>query len=165
MTAVKKSDAKEQGKIAEIDLSFKPRPDLPDKKINSSRDAFQVMQEVWDESKVNLQEEMFVMLLSRSNKPIGYSFISRGGRAGTVVDPALVAALAVKSGAAGVILAHNHPSGNVNQSDADVRVTKRLSSGLSMLDILVLDHLIVVQDEYGNWKYQSLADEGIITYT
>jgi len=162
MAAKNKDGETELGKVAEIELSLTPRPDLPKNVIQSSASAFDVMRKIWDPKTINLREEMLVMLLNRKNQLQGFSFVSKGGRAGTVIDPALVAALAVKTGAHGIILAHNHPSGKVQESNADVQVTKRMREGLKMLDVLVLDHLIIVKDAEGNWSYNSLADGGII---
>lgn len=123
-------------------------------KIAFSKDAYHLL-------RPNLEdlphEEFWLLLLNRANKVIGKSFVSKGGQSGTVVDPKMVFKMAIEQGAASLILAHNHPSGDVKPSDADVAVTKRLAELGKMLEISVYDHLIIA-----NQKYFSMADEGII---
>ena len=106
---------------------------------------------------IGIFESFFILLLDQGNNTIGYAKISQGGVAGTVVDPRLVAKYAVDSLASAVILAHNHPSGTLKPSDADLRITKKIKEGLKLFDIRVLDHIILTENDY-----LSFLDDGII---
>lgn len=123
-------------------------------KITSSKDAYDVI-------KADLldipHEEFWILLLNRANRVIRKSQISQGGIAGTVADPKIIFKLALDDLASGIILAHNHPSGNLTASQADLDLTKKLKEAGKLLDIQVLDHLIVAGQ-----KYFSFADEGLI---
>ena len=83
--------------------------------------------------------------------------MSTGGVSGTVADPKLIFAAAIKANACGIILAHNHPSGNLHPSQADIDLTKKMKEGGKLLEIQLLDHVIVTTE-----GYSSLADEGFI---
>jgi DNA repair protein RadC len=100
---------------------------------------------------------MYILLLDRSHHTIGYAKISQGGVSGTVVDTRIVAKFAIDSLASGIILAHNHPSGNLKPSNADETITNKIKTGLGYFDIQVLDHIIVTED-----AYTSFADEGLL---
>jgi DNA repair protein RadC len=97
-------------------------------------------------------------MLNKANKVLGYSKISSGGISGTLVDPKLIFQTALKANASSIILAHNHPSGNKQPSDADTRITKKCTGAGTLLDITVLDHLIITPDDL----YYSYADEGTL---
>ena len=96
-------------------------------------------------------------MLNQANDTIGYAKISQGGVSGTVVDAKIVAKYAVDSMATSVILAHNHPSGNLKPSDRDKQLTKKIKNGLELLDINVTDHIILSSDDF-----LSFANEGLI---
>jgi DNA repair protein RadC len=102
-------------------------------------------------------ESFFLILLDRQHKTIGWVKISQGGVAGTVVDPILVAKYAIDTLSSGVILVHNHPSGNLQPSDADRSLTRRVKEGLNLFNISVLDHIILTKD-----SYYSFSDNGEI---
>ena len=102
-------------------------------------------------------EEFWILLLNRANKIIGKHLVSKGGITGTVVDPKVVFKIAIEHTASGIILCHNHPSGSLTPSDADLSLTKKLCEAGRLLDIQVLDHLIVAGEHYF-----SFADEGKI---
>lgn len=123
-------------------------------RIASSRDAYDVVKaDLLDIA----HEEFWIVLLNRANKVIKKSQISQGGVAGTVADPKIIFKIALEELASGIILAHNHPSGNLTASQADLDLTKKLKDAGKLLDIQVLDHLIIAGQ-----KYFSFADEGII---
>ena len=123
-------------------------------KINSSNDAFeQIEAHLTDLA----HEEFWVILLNRSNQVIDKRSISKGGVSGTIADSKLIFKMAIEKLASGIILCHNHPSGNVNPSLADKKLTLKIADAGKTLDILVLDHLIV-----GNNSYFSFADEGLM---
>ena len=144
--------------VAEITLSYYPDINLKDReKINCSRDAETLFRENWNDAQIGFIEEFKVMLLNRSNRVLGISSISKGGVTGTVADPKVIFALALKGVASGIIVAHNHPSGNLKPSQADIKLTQKLSDAGRLLDIVLLDHLILTSD-----SYTSFSDEGLI---
>lgn len=102
-------------------------------------------------------EEFWITLLNRANKVRHRFNISKGGLTGTVIDVRLIMKKALENNASSLILCHNHPSGNINPSDADIQITKKLKDAGKLMDIPVLDHLIVTEN-----GYFSFADEGII---
>jgi len=122
-------------------------------KITSSKIVFEIMQPIIGELP---HEEFWVLFLNNSNKVISKAQLSKGGITGTIVDTRLVFKLALESGATGLILCHNHPSGNLVASPADKEITNRLKLAGQSLDVKVLDHLII-----GETNYYSFVDEGI----
>lgn len=102
-------------------------------------------------------EEFWIMLLNRANRIIDRIGISRGGISGTIVDVRLIAKMALEKLSSGVILIHNHPSGNPEPSSNDIAITQKLKKALSLFDITLLDHIIVTGGEC-----HSLADSGSI---
>jgi DNA repair protein RadC len=120
--------------------------------IKSSRMAYELMKPELLDLPV---EQFWLILLSRSSRLIKKMKISEGGLSGTVVDPRLIFKEAIEALASSIILVHNHPSGNLNPSEADLSLTKKLVAAGRLLDILVNDHLI-----FTNNGYYSFADEG-----
>lgn len=122
--------------------------------IRGSKDAFEALRYLYED----LHEESFwILLLNRANKVVAKVHISSGGMAGTVVDSKTVFRKALQYSAAGIILSHNHPSGNLHPSQADLDLTKKIKEAAQLLDISVLDHVII----HGN-AYFSFADEGLL---
>ena len=144
------------GSVAEIQLSYSNSVKASQRpKVTCSRQVFEVFSKAWDSNRIEFVEDFKVMLLSRANRVLGVVTISSGGTAGTVVDVKLVLAAALKSASSSMILAHNHPSGNLLPSEQDRRLTQRLKEAGRILDIPVLDHLIMTTE-----GYYSFADEG-----
>jgi DNA repair protein RadC len=102
-------------------------------------------------------EEFWILLLNRANKVLEKIIISKGGLASTTADPKIIFKAALNHQAANVILAHNHPSGNLKPSETDIRLTKKLIEGAKILDIAILDHVI-----FTDKGYFSFADEGLL---
>jgi len=123
-------------------------------KINSSKDAFELLQPLIGELS---HEEFWLLYLNNSNKVLHKEQLSKGGMTGTLVDVRLVMKHALEHGAVGCILAHNHPSGTLKPSQPDKAITQKLKTAGQALDIKVLDHLIIAQN-----NYFSFADEGIL---
>lgn len=122
--------------------------------IVSSKDAYNLMRR----HLVDLNhEEFWIILLGRSSKVLGKELISKGGLSGTVADPKVIFHIALQHQASGIILIHNHPSGNLKPSQLDISLTKRLSEAGRMLDIQILDHLII-----GDTGYYSFGDESLL---
>ena len=125
-------------------------------KIKNSSDGAKILRPLFEDS-IEIYESMFAIFLSRSNETIGWLRVSQGGLSGTVVDNRLILNAAIGSLCSGIIIAHNHPSGNTKPSDADLNVTQKLKNACSILEINLLDHLIITAD-----SYLSLSDDGLI---
>ena len=97
------------------------------------------------------------MLLNRGNQVLGYYEVSRGGIAGTLVDVRLIMQAVLKANASSIILAHNHPSGTKEISDADNRITQKIKSACSLLDITLLDHIVLTVNDF-----ISMAEDGLL---
>ncbi|RAW01091.1 JAB domain-containing protein [Pseudochryseolinea flava] len=151
-------DQSKKLEVAEIQLSYKSNVKASDRpKISGSRDAKNVLMNSWDLSRIELLEQFKVLFTNRANQVLGILELSTGGMYATVVDPKLVFVAALKAGASGIILSHNHPSGNVMPSQADIDLTKKIKDGAKLLEIQLLDHIIIT-----NEKYYSFGDEGLI---
>ena len=124
--------------------------------IQSSRNGETFARQFYSDD-LEIYESFFVILLNRKHETIGWVKISQGGVAGTVVDPIIVAKYAIDTLSSGVILVHNHPSGNLQPSDADRSLTRRVKEGLNLFNISVLDHIILTKD-----SYYSFSDNGEI---
>lgn len=147
----------EHSQVAEITITYSPTFRAIKRPIvQSSADAYKVFLEKWSDL-IGFVEEFNVLFLDQGNKVICFYNVSKGGINSTTVDKRVVFAAALKACAVGVILAHNHPSGNLRPSQADIDLTKSLLKAGETLDIKVLDHLIVTPD-----GYYSFADEGLI---
>jgi len=114
-------------------------------KIGSSKDAFEILLPILGELD---HEQFWILFLNNSNKVLQKSQLSKGGITGTLVDVRLVMKQALELGAIGIILAHNHPSGTLKPSLSDRQITKKIQSAAEVLDIKVLDHIIVTQQDY-----------------
>ena len=148
-------EAKAISIIAALELGRRRKDSEPEKrvKITDSQTAFDVIYPHLGDLN---HEEFWVIFLNRANAVIGKQNISKGGVSGTVVDPKVVFKMAVQFPASGIILAHNHPSGNLKPSQADHQLTRKLKEAGKALDIPVLDHLII-----GERDYFSFVDEGV----
>lgn len=124
------------------------------KKISSSNDAYQVMSSIFLDKDY---EEFWVVYLNNSNKILSKEMCSKGGITSTIVDVRLLYKRALELSAVGIIVCHNHPSGNVKPSVSDKELTKKIKEGGDSLDIRLLDHLIITEK-----SYFSFADHGEI---
>jgi DNA repair protein RadC len=131
----------------ELDPESRPR-------LSKSADAFDLIKPVLLDIP---HEEFWIILVNRANRLIKIGQVSQGGVAGTVADPKIIFKMALEELASGIILAHNHPSGNLSASQADIELTRKLSAGARLLEIQVLDHIILAGQ-----KYFSFADEGLM---
>ncbi len=145
-------------KVAEVELIYKSKVKASDRpKISSSKDAFNVLSKSWDENKIELVEQFKIMFLNKANKVLGIFDVSTGGISGTVADPRVIFAAALKANCCAIIISHNHPSGNLKPSRQDEELTQKIKSGGQLLEIQLLDHLIVTAE-----GYYSFADEGLL---
>ena len=130
--------------LKEIDIVYKPLKEMVTRpKITCPEDAVRIFRENWDDMKIGIVEQFKVMYLNRGNLVLGITNLSTGGLSGTVVDAKVLFAMALKVAASAVILAHNHPSGNLTPSDCDRKLTQKLEEVGRLLDIAVLDHVIL----------------------
>lgn len=123
-------------------------------KITSSKVAYDILKSKLSDLP---HEEFWVLFLNRQNSVVKTECISRGGVSGTVVDVRLILKPAIEHLASGIILSHNHPSGNLKPSNEDIHLTKKVKEAAKLVDITLMDHLII-----GEQSYFSFADEGII---
>jgi len=112
---------------------------------------------IFPQDTICLQEQFIVLYLNRANKVIGSYQLSKGGITGTIADVRLILSVALKTLATGLILAHNHPSGNLTPSDSDINLTKKIKQSAKLMDIELLDHIII-----SNEGYFSFIDDGIL---
>jgi DNA repair protein RadC len=121
--------------------------------ITSSRDAYNIIRR----QLVDLNhEEFWIILVGRSQKVLARELVSRGGLSATIVDPKIIFGIALQHQATGIIMIHNHPSGNLKPSQQDINLTKKLAEAGTLLEMKILDHLIISDS-----GFFSFADEGI----
>lgn len=138
----------------ELQAVYVVKDEVKNTKITSSFNASEYLKTIYP-VQIDYKEAFVCLYLSRSNQTIGYSTISIGGISSTVVDPKVVFQNALLCNASGIILCHNHPSGNLNPSQSDLDLTKKIIEGSKVLDMSVLDHLILIED-----GFYSFADNG-----
>jgi len=142
--------------IAEIELIYKPS--ISNKPlINSSLDAYNVLINFYPENRLQLQEHFVVAYLNRYNRVLGVMQHTTGGITGTVADIRLVYAAALKAAACGIIISHNHPSGNLKVSARDQETTLKFRDAGDLLNVKLLDHIIIGLDG----QFLSFSDEGL----
>ncbi|MBK7289135.1 MAG: JAB domain-containing protein [Chitinophagaceae bacterium] len=145
-------------KVAEVELIYKSKVKASERPlISSSKDAAEILMNLWNENKIDFVEQFKVLLLNRANRVLGIADISSGGVTGTVADPKLIFTAALKANAVGIIISHNHPSCNLKPSRADEELTQKIKNAGKFLDISLLDHVIVTSE-----GYFSFADEGLL---
>ncbi len=125
--------------------------------IKSPKDSYAILLNIWDQNRIEFQEEFRVLLLNRGNRVTGVYKASSGGMTGTVADPRLILAAAIKSLSVSIILSHNHPSGNLKPSQADEALTQKIQEAAKYHDIKLLDHVILTSE-----SYYSFAEEGLL---
>lgn len=144
-------------KVAEVQLTYKTNVKSSERyKINDSKSADKLLRPFYDDY-MEHREASFAILLSRANKVLGVIRLSEGGVSGTVIDVKVLFQSAILSNASAIIISHNHPSGNITASKADLSLTKKITAAGKLLDINLLDSLIITDE-----GYYSLADDGLI---
>jgi len=142
--------------IAEVQISYSSHVKAKDRmKVTGSKDAADAFRAIWPA--YDHIEFSYMLMLNRQNQILGYHQLSKGGMTGAVVDVRVIFQVALKSCATSLILSHNHPSGNLDVSDADRKITNQIKQAGVILDIPLLDHLIMTTD-----SYLSMADEGLL---
>lgn len=149
-------EAKAISIVAALELGLRRRESQDEQRIQvtSSGDVHKFLYQTFRDLN---HEEFWILLLNRSNHIIGKHLISKGGQAGTVADPKIIFKVALENNAANIVLAHNHPSGNLKPSDSDNKLTRDLVASGQMLGLYVIDHLIFASQHYYSYK-----DEDVI---
>jgi DNA repair protein RadC len=127
-------------------------PDYP--QIKCSHDVFDLLAPLLSDL---FHEEFWILFLNRSNRVVNRMKLSQGGISGTVTDVRIIMKHAIENLASGIIVCHNHPSGNLNPSESDTRITQKIKEAGALMDIQLLDHLIITDKEY-----YSFADNGLV---
>jgi DNA repair protein RadC len=143
--------------LSEIQVSYKPGLCSSTTTITNSQNAYEIFKSLFPAETISLQEQFVVLYLNRANRVIGSYQLSKGGITGTIADVRLILSVALKTLATGLILAHNHPSGNLKPSEADIQLTQKVKDAAKLMDIEVLDHMILSSN-----GYFSFTDDGII---
>jgi DNA repair protein RadC len=149
-------EAKAIGIIAALELGRRRNTSevIEKKKIMTSRDIFMLFHPMLSDLP---HEEIWILFLNNSNRYMDMQRLSTGGLADTSADVRLIMKMAIERLASGIVLCHNHPSGNATPSKQDISVTRKVREGGALLDITLLDHVIVADN-----KYYSFADEGTL---
>jgi len=150
---------KEYLELKEKEVEYKlkaTKQDFNRAKITKSKDAADYARQFYFDD-LMIYESVFIIMLNRRNNTCGYAKISQGGISRTVVDIRLILKYAIESLASGIILVHNHPSGNMVASPQDIQIAKKLKEAAMYMDISLLDSIIISED-----SHYSLADEGLI---
>jgi len=144
------------GNVAEIIVSYSAKIKSKDRlKVRSSEDAYRILHPLFPS--LEHVEYFFMLVLNRTNDVLGFHMVSKGGIAGTVTDIRVIFQIVLKANGSSVIVAHNHPSGNLQPSEADIKITKKTKEAGLLLDIALLDHLILT-----NESYLSMADQNLM---
>lgn len=145
-------------RVTEVELVYRSRLKPHERpKVNNSESAYNILLANWDMNKIELVEQFKILLIDHGNRCLGISDISTGGVAACIADPKIIMSIALKARASGIVLAHNHPSGNIKPSRSDREVTKKLQMAARFFDMDISDHLII-----NPYHYYSMADEGEI---
>ncbi|HEX8514817.1 MAG TPA: DNA repair protein RadC [Bacteroidia bacterium] len=149
-------EAKAVSIVAALELGRRRREteSVKREKVTTSKDAYDALKGKMADLP---HEEFWLLMLNRANAIIRKELISRGGIAGTVVDTKIIFKAAVESYASSIIICHNHPSGNLKPSEADIKITKNIKEAGKIMEIPLIDHLIITDG-----GYYSFADEGIL---
>lgn len=145
--------------VNEIQISYREKlSTLQSNSITNSNDVAQLLFKNWDSDTIGLNECFKILLLNQSNKVKGIFPLSIGGITGTLVDIRILFAIILKTLSVGIILAHNHPSGQLRASEQDRQLTQKIKQAAQLFDVKVLDHIILAPDG----SYFSFADHGLM---
>ena len=140
--------------VGEVELSYKPKFKSLHQ-VTCSEDAYKYLLPTYKEGTICYKEYFKVLFLNQSNQVLGYILISEGGITDTTVDVRVILQAALLTNSVAIILAHNHPSGNLKPSRQDMKITKQVKDAARLMRITVIDHLILTDE-----GYYSFADEG-----
>ena len=144
--------------IGEFKISFKRKASpLVEFKVNSGTTAAKALRYLFDSDTIEWQEEFLILGLDSQNTVIGSYKLSSGGTSFCPVDPKMVFQFALLSNSSALILAHNHPTGSLKPSNADIALTNKIQKGAEVFDIKIIDHLIITKD-----SHYSFAEDGLL---
>lgn len=146
--------------LGEVDVIYRYSDTLNNRpEIKTAEDALAILKQLYNSEKLGLQEQFVVVYLNRCNKVIGTSNLFIGGVSGTIVDMKILLSVGLKLMASGILVSHNHPSGNLEPSNKDIALTKKIKIALEYMDMTLLDHIIISPA----YEYLSFANEGLLT--
>ena len=141
--------------VAEVALSYKNSvPYNQRTKITGAKDAYRILRKLHDDNTIDYTETFKVLYLNQANHVLGYKIVSEGGITSTYSDIRTIMQGALLTNASGVILAHNHPSGNVKPSREDERITEQISKAAQLLNIRVLEHIVYTRENHFSFTDQ-----------
>ena len=147
-----------RNEVEEVKLVYRNKVKAVDRpKVRGAARAHEILIDNWDLDQIELREEFKLMFIDRGSRLMSIASLSQGGMSGTVVDPKLAFTMALKRKASSIIMAHNHPSGSVEPSKQDIRLTKKFTEVGRMLELPILDHIILTEN-----TFYSMAEEGLI---
>ena len=133
---MKTPELSSQVKIAEVQLIYKSNvPASQRSEIKCSKDAYELFIQGWNPYTIEHSEEFKILLMNRSNSVLGIMAVSKGGLSGTVSDIRIIFQAAIKANASGIIVCHNHPSGNLKPSESDTKITQKIKEAGNLMDI------------------------------
>ncbi|HUH73342.1 MAG TPA: JAB domain-containing protein [Chitinophagales bacterium] len=149
---------REKRMLQEAQVSFKPGYDLDELEVlRTSNECASFFRSIWEDD-LMYRERMYMILLNRASKVIGFNLLSIGGASGTIVDLKLVFQCAILTNASAIVLAHNHPSGTLYPSNSDIEITKRVKRAGDVMEIELVDHIILTQNSFYSFADHSLLN-------
>lgn len=144
-------------KFAEIQINYKPTKPVASLEVaNNSRRCYLLLRSLWSD-RIAYKEEFYILILNSACRVLGYSKIGEGGFSSVVVDIREIVQTLLLSNGSRVVLAHNHPSGSLRPSEADIRLTEKIAACMKLFDFEVVDHIIMTQD-----GFYSMSDDGLL---
>ena len=148
--------------LCEVKLSYNPTFDVNTLPVLDSPSAtVRYLREIWNMNTIDLHEDFYLLLFNHSLQCLGWHKVSSGGKAATVVDISKVVSLALLGNACSITIAHNHPSGGLKESKADIRITRRISDALQLLGIQLNDHIILTRSSYCSFFERGLLSDSV----
>jgi len=146
--------------VSEVELIYRTNIKPSERiKIEDSKKVYSVLKTVYDYNTIEHKESFYAMYLNRANKLLAVILISEGGTSACLVDVKIIFQAALRVNASAIILSHNHPSGQLQPSNADIQITNRVKEAAKLLDMQVIEHIIVTPEED---QYYSFANNGQI---
>ena len=144
--------------VAEVALSYRNSVPYDQRtKITGAKDAYRILRKLHDDNTIDYTETFKVLYLNQANHVLGYKIVSEGGLTSTYSDIRTIMQGALLTNAVSMIIAHNHPSGNVTPSEKDIQITSQINKAAKLLDLQLLDHIIYTRE-----TYFSFADDGCV---
>lgn len=143
--------------IHEVTVEYKPSYKQSElTKISDVNESVSFLRAIWEDD-ILYRERFYMLMLNRQNKVIGFTLISIGGSSSCIVDVKMIMQSAILTHSCGIIIAHNHPSGNLKPSNPDLAITKQVKEACKIFDFALVDHIILTEN-----SYYSFANEGIL---